>query len=61
MPCRHLCVPVRLQYMVPHWRPATTGWFHGIDVLDHHGSAIKSAYLPQNLLNRRLGVIEQKR
>jgi hypothetical protein len=20
--------------MVPHWRPATTGWFHGIDVLD---------------------------
>jgi enoyl-CoA hydratase len=34
MPCRHLCVPLRLQYMVPHWRPATTGWFHGIDVLD---------------------------
>src|SRR5665213_2252237 len=33
MPCRHLCGPVRLQYMAPHWRPATTGWFHGIDVL----------------------------
>src|ERR1700733_8610934 len=33
VPCCHLCVRIRLQHMVPRWRSATTGRFHGIDVL----------------------------